>query len=376
MGCVVCLASDDGWWFSGVSKGEALDTGRSLPHEATPRPTAGRAHSEETAMTASVPVDSTFRSRRALLAGAVGGLGAVMAAAIGRATPVLAGVDGDVALGGQNTATTETRITNSTNGMQVFTAQSTGAGTAVTAYSQSGLAIYAESQSKEGVVGYSNSGIGVRGHSYASGPATAGWSTGNSTGLLGYSSGSSGTLVAAKAKTGVYGYAAQDTTSTGVWGATLSGSGVRGDATSGLGVMGTSVGGSGVYGVNSSATIPAILGRSAANNTGVFGCSGSVPASPAKTGVFGYASQDSASVGVRGESPAGIGVYGKTTGTGFAGYFNGKTFMSQFVEIAEITAPAAPSGNRARLFVRDSGGKTQLCVRFPTGAVKVLATES
>jgi hypothetical protein len=101
------------------------------------------------------------------------------------------------------------------------------------------------------------------------------------------------------------------------------------------------------------------------------------PAAPAKTGVYGYAAQDANSVGVRGESADGFGLYGKATGTGFAGYFNGKTFMSQFVEIAEMTTPAAPGGNRARLFVRDDGlGKTQLCVRFPTGAVKVLATES
>jgi hypothetical protein len=93
--------------------------------------------------------------------------------------------------------------------------------------------------------------------------------------------------------------------------------------------------------------------------------------------VYGYAAQDSGSVGVRGESPAGFGVYGKTTGTGFAGYFNGKVFMSQFLEMAEIGTPAAPGGNRARLFVRDNGlGKTQLCVRFPSGAFKVLATES
>lgn len=47
-----------------------------------------------------------------------------------------------------------------------------------------------------------------------------------------------------------------------------------------------------------------------------------------------------------------------------------------FLEFLEQTDPAAPASNRAVLYSRDNGsGKTQLCVRFPTGAVQVLATE-
>jgi hypothetical protein len=39
-------------------------------------------------------------------------------------------------------------------------------------------------------------------------------------------------------------------------------------------------------------------------------------------------------------------------------------------------APSAPPANTAMLFSRDNGsGKTQICVRFPTGAVQVIATE-
>jgi len=46
------------------------------------------------------------------------------------------------------------------------------------------------------------------------------------------------------------------------------------------------------------------------------------------------------------------------------------------LELAEISAPAAPAANRARLYARDNGsGKTQLVVVFSTGAVQVLATE-
>jgi len=44
--------------------------------------------------------------------------------------------------------------------------------------------------------------------------------------------------------------------------------------------------------------------------------------------------------------------------------------------LTEMTAPAAPAANKGVLFLQDNGsGKTQFCVRFPTGAVQVIATE-
>ena len=46
------------------------------------------------------------------------------------------------------------------------------------------------------------------------------------------------------------------------------------------------------------------------------------------------------------------------------------------VLFSEMTAPGAPSANNAYLFCQDNGaGKTQLCARFNTGAIQVLATE-
>jgi hypothetical protein len=42
----------------------------------------------------------------------------------------------------------------------------------------------------------------------------------------------------------------------------------------------------------------------------------------------------------------------------------------------ERADPSAPSSNQAVVYARDNGaGKTQLCVRFATGAIQVLATE-
>lgn len=55
---------------------------------------------------------------------------------------------------------------------------------------------------------------------------------------------------------------------------------------------------------------------------------------------------------------------------------DGSFDFTQWQQMPEISDPAAPATNYARLYARDNGsGKTQLCVRFPTGAVQVLATE-
>jgi hypothetical protein len=56
---------------------------------------------------------------------------------------------------------------------------------------------------------------------------------------------------------------------------------------------------------------------------------------------------------------------------------NGSWEQNVPFELQEIADPTAPlAANKARLYVRDNGaGKTQLVVRFPTGAVQVISTE-
>lgn len=50
--------------------------------------------------------------------------------------------------------------------------------------------------------------------------------------------------------------------------------------------------------------------------------------------------------------------------------------VANLFEFSEVAAPTAPAVNKARLFVQDNGaGKTQLAVRFNTGAVAILATQ-
>jgi hypothetical protein len=51
-------------------------------------------------------------------------------------------------------------------------------------------------------------------------------------------------------------------------------------------------------------------------------------------------------------------------------------YQGGYHDISEMTAPAAPAADTARLFVQDNGsGKTQLMVRFPTGAAVQVAIE-
>ena len=57
-------------------------------------------------------------------------------------------------------------------------------------------------------------------------------------------------------------------------------------------------------------------------------------------------------------------------------YFFQLSLTNQPTQYSEITDPDAPDPNNGLLYVRDNGaGKTQLAIRFPTGAIQVVATE-
>jgi len=155
-----------------------------------------------------------------------------------------------------------------------------------------------------------------------------------------------------------------------IWGVSTFGAGIAGHSNSSYGVLGYSDSSDGVRGDSYSGV--GVYGGSS-TSTGVYAFSGQETALIAE-GVTGGIRAVGASSGVIGSSPDGHGVHGSTT-TGYAGYFDGKVFTNKFHDIREITTPKAPGTNHARLFVRDSGGKTQLCVRFNTGTVKVLATQ-
>ena len=225
-------------------------------------------------------------SRRALLLGALGGLGAWAASAIGRASPMRA-ADGDpLILGSGNASSTETGVTNGDPGAIAFYGHVGG----------SGIGLLGESSSGPGVKGTSPSGNGVLGESSSGAIGFAGVKgTGSSAGVHG-----TGFSVGVKGDSGV---------GHGVSGSTDSGIGVAGSSNSGLGVSGGSGTGVGVRGTSFASNQPAVVGQSHGQSTGLLGYSstGATPAAPAKTGVYGYAVQDTTSRGVWGRANAGRG---------------------------------------------------------------------
>lgn len=51
-------------------------------------------------------------------------------------------------------------------------------------------------------------------------------------------------------------------------------------------------------------------------------------------------------------------------------------FLSSYIEVAEISAPAAPAADKARIYAVDNGsGKTQLAVVFSSGSAQIIATQ-
>jgi hypothetical protein len=112
----------------------------------------------------------------------------------------------------------------------------------------------------------------------------------------------------------------------------------------------------------------AVEGRSGLDGVGVFGYSPNNNAVQART-VSGYA--------LNGWSTSGAGLYAASSSAGHAAIFGGRVRLVLDEDFVEMNPePGAPDANAARVFARDNGlGKTQLCVRFATGAVQVIATE-
>ena len=63
------------------------------------------------------------------------------------------------------------------------------------------------------------------------------------------------------------------------------------------------------------------------------------------------------------------------TAQGFHIYANGEVLTFNYIEMVEITAPAAPATNHARLYLVDVAGKSALQVIFATGVAQTIAVE-
>jgi len=235
------------------------------------------------------PVTIKPNSRRALLAGALGGIGAWAASVIGRASPAQAANGDPIYIGANNYGTSETRLGNTAPSAVAFRADS-GSGNGF------------------GVIGTADNGYGV------------------------YGSASTGR---------------------GVYGTSTNYRGVEGTTTTGIGMYGSSGSGEGILGTSDAANLSAIRGYSGGNSTGLLGTSGTPnPGAKPKTGVYGYAVQDAGSrgvwgysrqgQGVRGQAANGVGVYGRAWATGHALFIHGRFKAEQISGVASI--PAGSTG--------------------------------
>ena len=211
-------------------------------------------------------------------------------------------------------------LAKSSGGAAVL-AECAGGEPAISAIAGTGDAIVGAAGSGRGVVAVSQEGTAIFGQNHTLlQPALIGRTPG-STGIQGYSG--VGATPVASAATGVYGVADQGATSIGVLGDSDAGTGVYGTSAVGKGVYGNSFTGTGIYGLSNAPNAAATVGCSVGDSTGILGVSGTdtLPAAPAKTGVYGYADQDAAARGVTGQTTLGEGVHGDaTSGTGTRGY--------------------------------------------------------
>jgi hypothetical protein len=255
-------------------------------------------------------IEGSSTSRRALLAGALGGIGALAAMVIGGPSRTQAAAGSYMVIGSEinNAGSSNTQLlTNSS--VVAFKLLQNGPGTALMGYATP------TSGGTRGVYGRTDSpnGFGVQ----ARNAGTAG--SGAAVQAIGVNNTGLDASTDNDARSAVQG------THTG----------------GGLGVYGVSSTGYGVYGFSP--------------NIGVFG------------GSFN-------GVGVYGSSSGGPGVSGISS-TGYAGSFAGRIRVTQYVDIPEMSAPASPAANDARIFVRDFGGKTQVCAKFSNGSIVVMAAQ-
>lgn len=193
------------------------------------------------------------RSRRALLASAVGGAAALAATQLAKPLTVAAADPNDVLLNDNNSATAITTITQGTPDTGAFKAIGAGTGTGLEGASTTGTGVLGTTASVDiaGVVG------------------TAGDTTGS------YLAGGF------DLNTGVYGFANADDFSSGLYGESVAGWGVYGYGTVGVGGEG-SLGG---YFAGSFAGLAAI-GDVGATGAHAHAGGGTVPTPPANTALF------------------------------------------------------------------------------------------
>ena len=256
---------------------------------------------------------ATPRSRRAILFGALGGALASVGV-LAKPTLTSAADPNDVVLDANNTAAGTTQLAGTADApiLRLVSEDNVGvigaSGSAVVDIPppiETSTGLYGVSAAGHGVYGASDSGIGVYAANNSSTKAAIVAEGEPGTAIHGHAN--AGPVPDSPALTGIYGSA------------TGSGVAIAADSASGLALRATS---SATHGIKGRGQLDGVIGESPGGRTGVVGYSGggSAPAGPAKTGVYGEATQDTASRGVSGFSTTGQGVRGEaTTGQGVQG---------------------------------------------------------
>ena len=199
------------------------------------------------------------RTRRQLMAGGAGALGAVAVASLARAAPAAAS-NGQAIIMGQGNQSTSNTFINDSSGDTTFAALATSSGTALEGDAVDGT----------GVAGSSDTGIGVSGvsgSSAANASAVRGEITSTSPGAFfaavrGQNDGTSGNGIGVNGSQAGAGW--------GVYGTSVSGIGVNASGGSGVGVAGSgatgvyAVGTTGVHGIANSSAGMGVLAENTA----------------------------------------------------------------------------------------------------------------
>ena len=190
--------------------------------------------------------DSTSTlSRRVMLGATVGAGVAVVSQALGRPAPVQAANGDPVLAGSSNFETARTAIyqTDYNSSDQALFAYTYGSGSALATTSLSGHGAL--------LVSGGSASAGAYGQSFA-----------NSTGVIGCSTGSSGTPPDPESNTGVFGVASELSSSRGVYGLSVPGIGVKGETQSTTGV-------GGLFQAPSHGRALAVFGRAVFSQSGI-----------------------------------------------------------------------------------------------------------
>ena len=316
----------------------------------------------------------TPRSRRAVLAGALGGVAAAAASSLIRPSSVDATDHSPLVVGEPNTATLQTTLNSSAGSGTTFLATATGTGTAVsgtgnagrgvTGITQTGVAVraaafgsgsgvQASSTTGTGLLTTSTSGVALRASSGAQAadisssstgaPSLVSKSTGGTIGVVGL--GANFAPAAYPDGVGVLGDN-PDISGVGVWGRSSSGTGLLGDSDSGYGLEGY-----GAVGVYASGGSVGVLGD-VDNATGVQGWSGIAVAPDSGVNVGVWAGAENGRTALQTQGVVRMNRSGKTT-------IAVGTLSKKITVIGGITATslgfANIQANRSGFYIRGVG---------------------